>query len=101
MKTLTIRFILVLALLAGFTACSSSSDDSGSSTNDTPSDTIADVVLTHGQSVSCSDTNTFSIEPSAGNEPDVTFSTNTATGVTTITYESSDGSATVVGCLQP
>jgi len=96
MRTLTIKFILSLALLVGLGACSSSSDSSSGSTTSS----IVDVLLTSGKSVSCSDENTFSVEPESGTSPDITFSTNTSTGVTTITYESTDGSATVVGCKQ-
>ena len=94
MKTLTIKLILSLVFLVGLGACSSGGGGGDASS-------IADVTLTYTKSVSCSDANSFSIEPSAGNRPDITFSTNTTTGVTTITYNSTDGSATVVGCEQP
>jgi len=97
MKTIIIKFIFLMTLILGFSACSSS-DESSTETKDTA--TISDVVLTYGNSISCSDENSFSIEPSDGNTPNITFSTNTTTGVTTITYNSVDGSATVVGCKQ-
>ena len=97
MKTLTIKLILALTLVLGVSACSSSSDDSSGAGTET---TIADVVLSEGKSVSCTDENTFSIEAKESNSPDVSFSTNTSTGVTTITYESTEGSAIVVGCVR-
>ena len=96
MKTIIIKSILLLTLMTWFSACSSS-DDSSSETKES---SISDVVLTSGKSISCSDENSFSIEPSDGDTPNITFSTNTTTGVTTITYNSVDGSATVVGCKQ-
>lgn len=92
MKNLILKFTVGIAIVVGFGACSGSSDSK--SDDSSP----ADIVLTHGNSVSCSDKSTFSVTPLEGNTPDVTFSTNTTSGVTTISYNSIDGSATVSGC---
>lgn len=94
MKFLIIKSIVALAILASLTACSSDSDTEP----DAISSEIQDIVLTSQESVTCSDENSFSIEPVDGVSPDVTFLVNVTTGVTTITYKSTDGSATVVGC---
>lgn len=94
MKFLIIRSIVTLAILASLTACGSSDDTE----LDIVDSVIKDIVLTSGESVSCSDDNSFSIESSSETAPDVIFSINTTTAVTTITYTSADGSATVVGC---
>jgi len=92
MKTLTIKLILSLVFLVALSACSSGGGNDISVTNKD------DIVLIYGESVSCSDKSSFSIEPLSGTTPNVTFQTNATTGVTTITYESIEGSATVVGC---
>lgn len=97
MKTLVIKFLFPLMFLLGIVACGGGDSSSGGSSGTD----IKDVVLTHGKSVSCTDENTFSVEPSSGNSSDVTFTKNTSTGMTTITYNSLEGSATVVGCKQP
>ena len=94
MKFLIIKSIVALTILASLTACSSDSDTE----SDAISSEIQDIVLTSQESVTCSDENSFSIEPVDGVSPDVTFLVNVTTGVTTITYKSTDGSATVVGC---
>ncbi len=91
MKNLLINAILSVTLMITLGACSSSE-----TTNTTP--TTTDVVLTSGDSLSCSDATSFSITPSEGNEPEITVTKNATTGVTTISYDSSSGSATVVGC---
>jgi len=98
MKTIMLKSILVLVLMVGFNACTS--DEETTTSDETQESVITDVVLTYQQSVSCSDENTFYIEPSSGTTPDITFLRDTTTGVTTITYNSVDGSATVVGCKQ-
>ncbi len=88
MKNLFVNLTLLLTLMITLGACSKS--ESG--------DSAEDVVLTTGETISCSDATSFSIIPSEGDEPDITISKNTSTGVTTVTYDSTTGSATVVGC---
>ena len=94
MKTLLINSILSVTLLITLGACSKSE------TTDTTPSTVTDVVLTSGETLSCSDATSFSITPSEGNEPEITVTKNTSTGVTTIVYDSASGSATVIGCTK-
>ena len=91
MKTLLINSILSVTLMITLGACSKS---------ETTAVGITDVVLTSGETLSCSDATSFSITPSEGNEPEITVTKNTTTGVTTIVYDSTIGSATVIGCTK-
>jgi len=94
MKKSIIYSIVSVVILATFTACSSSDDTKTGAVDSN----IEDIVLTSGESVVCSDENSFSIESLNETAPDVTFQVNTTTGTTTITYKSIEGSATVIGC---
>jgi len=95
MKTLKLLSLIVLTI--GFSACGTTDDDSTSTTDINSSNTIT---ITTGDTISCSGSTAFSVEPLDNYTPDIIFTRDTSTGVTTIKYNLTEGSALVLGCTE-
>jgi ABC-type glycerol-3-phosphate transport system substrate-binding protein len=89
MKKITFKWIFLGAVALIFSACSGGGDSDSSS-----------IILTHNKSISCSDESSFTISPVNQTSPDITVVKNTTTGVTTITMNTLDATATIVGCTE-
>ena len=90
MKNKIFTLITVLALGSIFVACSSGSDS-------TVVEVIEDITLSAGDSTTCTNVTAFTVTPT--DDPDVVFSTDTSSGDTTITIEtSSTGTVLIQNC---
>ncbi len=89
MKKITLKWIFLGVVALTFSACSGGGDSDSSS-----------ITLTHAKSISCSDESSFTVSPVDQTSPDITIVKNTTTGITTITMNTLDATATIVGCTE-
>jgi len=97
-----IFFVLLSINLVFILGCGGGSGGGSSNTTTTPTpetNTSNDVVLTKGESITCSEASSFSVIPNG--EPSVDFSKNVENREVTITLkENSSGSVTIENCTK-